>query len=335
MAKDVEETRFGLKYLFNNSMLDNESFSLKNAHELENLVINLAKNCGTEYSASSAHDLLTSYTFDYMPDSRCSFHEEGGIVQCSLGFVKKYSYLISDNLCQYYDVELSSKHMPIQKNVGTIIMNDEFSVRPQSSSFRSSNNSLHSGRNYNPVKRVNSYEDDRKNYYIDETDEENNPKMATSRNMPCTDIRKTNRQLVSDKFEKAATMSTVSSSVKTETFSRYEAYQNATGNRRHMNDDVVSMNSDSISSSIASAPQFVSNQNKYGDADEDDEDAKSQDGWTTVDKKQQKIRRVNNMESMDTKSEVSGSTMTNDTGSLKSSQKSSIFMGRGKAFRKN
>ena len=96
-------------------------FPFKNIYSLENFLVSLAKFGNTDFSLESAYDLLTSYAFDYAPNSRCDFHETLGISHCSLGLVKKASYLISDNICQFYDIGLTPKHIPIQKPVGTII----------------------------------------------------------------------------------------------------------------------------------------------------------------------------------------------------------------------
>ena len=120
MEKDLDSTRFGLNYLHNKSDAMSQ-FPFKNIYSLENFLVSLAKFGNTDFSLESAYDLLTSYAFDFAPNSRCDFHETLGISHCSLGLVKKASYLISDNICQFYDIGLTPKHIPIQKPVGTII----------------------------------------------------------------------------------------------------------------------------------------------------------------------------------------------------------------------
>lgn len=143
MEKDLDSTRFGLNYLHNKSC-DPNDFPYKDVYSLESLVVNLAKFRNTDFSTESAHDLLTSYTFDYAPNSRCDFHETLGISYCSLGLVKKASYLISDNICQFYGVDLTAKHIPVQKAVGTVIYSEATRSRPSEASHRSSTTSIYS-----------------------------------------------------------------------------------------------------------------------------------------------------------------------------------------------
>ena len=119
MSSDMQETYFGLKFLHDSALARNE-FPFKKIFDLETLVVNLGKHCNIDFSAGSAKDLLTSYAFDYTPKSRCAFHEDLGITQCSLGLVKKTAFLISDNICHSYDIELTTKHVPTQVAISTV-----------------------------------------------------------------------------------------------------------------------------------------------------------------------------------------------------------------------
>ncbi len=192
MASDLQETYFGLKFLHDNSVTCNE-FPFRKIFDLESLVVNLGKHCDIEFSISSAKDLLTSYAFDYTPKSRCAFHEDLGITYCSLGLVKKTAFLISDNICHCYDVELTNKHVPTQVAASTVRYTGGFST-----SYKSSTNSLNSHRNTYGFASSSSRENNKRYNQEDSPDDDtelisNNSNRSTvnsrittveSRNMP-------------------------------------------------------------------------------------------------------------------------------------------------------
>ncbi len=192
MTSDIQETYFGLKYLHDNADPCND-FPFKKILDLETLVVNLAKHCNIDFSTGSAKDLLTSYAFDYAPKSRCDFHEDLGITHCSLGLVKKSAFLISDNICHCYDIELTTKHVPTQVAISTVTHNSGFAA----SSYKTSTNSLNSPRNTSGYTSGSSRENS-KRYNQDSPDDDaetisNNSVSSTvnskisnidSRNMP-------------------------------------------------------------------------------------------------------------------------------------------------------
>lgn len=321
MSKEIEETRFGLKYLFNNTPGADArgEFPFKRIFDLESLVVNLGKRANIEYSTASAHDILTSYKFDYTPKSRCPFHEELGIINCSLGLVKKAAYHISDNICQFYDIELTTKHIPATKSIGTVIYKQQsnfcsdFSYKNSTSSL---NSQVYSANTYSSSSSVNREACD------DNHSSVNSSISVTTRNMPSVDIRRTNRQLVSDKF--AANFSTVSSSIKTG--ARYE--QTSTKGDSYLT--AGSIISDSIDSNVSS----VLIQNRYTATKEtellEDDD---EDEWTTIEKggHRGKTRKTHD-DTMSVFSNKTNSTLTeNDEFSLKNSSTRS-YMGRGRAL---
>lgn len=195
MEKDLDSTRFGLNYLHKKSCNSND-YPYKDIYSLENLVVSLAKFRNVSFSTESARDLLTSYAFDYAPNSKCDFHENLGISYCSLGLAKKASYLISDNICQFYGVELTAKHVPIQKPVGTVIYSEATRSKASEASHRSSTTSLYSRSSKTSFE---NQEHQTRNIRPAGARES----LANTRNMmPALDIRR--RPLVSDKLEKNA-----------------------------------------------------------------------------------------------------------------------------------
>ncbi len=70
MAKDLEVTKFGLQYLFDNSHENDIEYPFKRIYDLESLIVNLGRQSQVDYSIASANDLLTSYSYDYTANSR-------------------------------------------------------------------------------------------------------------------------------------------------------------------------------------------------------------------------------------------------------------------------
>lgn len=307
MEKYIDATNFGLKFLYNNTPISNDGFPFTKIYDLENLVVNLGKHCNVDYSLESARDLLTSYTFDYTPNSRCDFHEDLGTNYCSLGLVKKYSFLISDNICQSYDINLTSHHIPVQKPVGTVVYNDGYKSS-RVSSYKNSTTSLNTYSSNSSAMRYNNQEDDA----------ESINSVISSRNMPSTDVRR--RQLVSDKLEKLACISTVTSSVDTKSNSKYEQYVQETGNFF----ETGSFISDSIDC------DSESRQNQFQNAQELLEE--DEEGWEIITKKDKTKPREDDGETL---CSDRASNFTNKS-SINNSSTRSSYMGRGRGLvRKN
>lgn len=96
MSKDHEETKFALQYIYDTAFNRYDKEFPEEILDLETLVVALSSLTKTNISFCSANDLLSSYTYDYSSNSRCDYHEELGISNCSLGFVKRYAYHLSD-----------------------------------------------------------------------------------------------------------------------------------------------------------------------------------------------------------------------------------------------
>lgn len=138
MSKEIEETRFGLRFLYHQARKEELNFKPPDkVYELECLANVLGFYGSHEIAFGSALDMLTAYTYDYTTDTRCDFHEELGTINCALGVVKRYCYLISDNLCQMFNIKITENHIPIEKPVGTLINNENFKIMKGFSSGRS------------------------------------------------------------------------------------------------------------------------------------------------------------------------------------------------------
>ncbi|XP_076330203.1 protein maelstrom homolog [Tachypleus tridentatus] len=59
-----------------------------------------------------AEDYLTKTTFDYIPNTRCDFHEELDSPHCALGRAQRLCFMLSDAVCKYYDIEPTLNHLP-------------------------------------------------------------------------------------------------------------------------------------------------------------------------------------------------------------------------------
>ena len=128
LGKDLDETKFGLTFLYDSAAEQQRGdFTFDKFYPLEKLVIYLASVVKYELSSYSANSLLTAYTYDYTSTSRCEFHEEEDVTKCAIGICKRFSYLLSDYICQHFSVPLTEKHIPKEKSVG---------VRGISSSFQ-------------------------------------------------------------------------------------------------------------------------------------------------------------------------------------------------------
>ena len=125
--------------------------------DLQSLVITLASHRRNDISCNVATELLTSYLYDYAPNSRCEYHEELGISFCALGFVKRYAYLISDQLCPIYQIKpIAGMHLPVEKDltVKSKTFNNEDFRKPTKllrDSYKQSNSRLTRNSNYDPT----------------------------------------------------------------------------------------------------------------------------------------------------------------------------------------
>jgi hypothetical protein len=147
---------------------------------LQTLVISLAAQRRSEISCNVATEILTSYQFDYAPESRCEFHEELGISFCALGYVKRYAYLISDQLCPIYKIEVKEgKHLPTEKPVfskSNAFNNDDF--RKPAKILRDSYKHISSSRAshvYDPISNTTDFRYASENEFSQQRRKENDP----------------------------------------------------------------------------------------------------------------------------------------------------------------
>ncbi|XP_067144637.1 protein maelstrom homolog [Centruroides vittatus] len=59
-----------------------------------------------------AANILTSHVYDYVSNTRCDYHEDLDNMYCALGCAKRFCFLLSNAVCQFYDVDCTSKHLP-------------------------------------------------------------------------------------------------------------------------------------------------------------------------------------------------------------------------------
>lgn len=166
MNEDIDETKFGLKFLQNQTQTEEnekakrsstkslvsftpyssyhqyntsslsasrsaftsttsmtQSFEGMSEHvyDLECLVIEMSLR-GVTFA--QADDLLTKYSFDYSPNTKCRYHQEEGTINCALGLVKRKAYLISDHICPLYGINVTPNHLPMHEMVGERIVDE-------------------------------------------------------------------------------------------------------------------------------------------------------------------------------------------------------------------
>lgn len=156
MAEDLEETEFGLHYLYDQAMRGDEEYrnlNLPHLHtrlsDLEWLVVGLAE---TDLSFAQSSELLTRYSYDYSSGTRCEFHDEESVICCAIGIVKRKAYLISDHLCPLHNIQVTPAHLPVETSTGTIVEDDmaefKFKFRQASTGigWRSYKSELKNGR---------------------------------------------------------------------------------------------------------------------------------------------------------------------------------------------
>lgn len=110
MSEDIDETKFGLKYLFDQAISTSSKRNIdvkikdlsKAVYDLELLVVALSQH---KFAENMAHDFLTRFSYDYSASTKCDFHDDAGVIYCALGLVKRKAYLISDHLCPLYNIK--------------------------------------------------------------------------------------------------------------------------------------------------------------------------------------------------------------------------------------
>jgi hypothetical protein len=130
---DLEETKFGLDFLSDcyYHRYTKQQFREVSIFRLELLVTMFTNQINQKVSCLAAHDLLTQYIYDYTPEIRCAFHEyEKNNVNCCLGIVKKYCFLISDAICPLYEISLTERHVPKLKPSGVLVRSENLNPRP-------------------------------------------------------------------------------------------------------------------------------------------------------------------------------------------------------------
>lgn len=167
MSEDIDETKFGLKFLQNQAQTDENEKSKRSSsakslvtftpcasyHQYKTSSLSASRSAFTSTTSmaqsfegmsehvydleclvmemslgtitfSRAEDLLTKYSFDYSPNTKCRYHQEEGTINCALGLVKRKAYLISDHICPLYSIDVTPKHLPTHETVGERIVDE-------------------------------------------------------------------------------------------------------------------------------------------------------------------------------------------------------------------
>ena len=213
MSKDLEETRFGLEFLADHANHRVNIEPSSRVLDLESLLLFLFKQSSNSniVSLTCVNDILKSHTYDYTPNSFCSYHEEKETIHCSLHTVKTFCYQISDYICSIYDIrELTNNHVPVREEVATIITHENF---PSSKSFKY-------GRGYG-TNNKRSYQSLK--YEQDEVEYKDTPSCSKDTRMITQP--KAERKYIPDKYENCSVVSKSSVS-----YERFE-YNSSTSNR--------------------------------------------------------------------------------------------------------
>jgi hypothetical protein len=118
LSKDVEETRFGLKFLRDSSLVETKFDPSERVNDIESLFVHLMDS---KIAILSAREKLTSYAFDYSSNTKCAYHDEQSTLHCALGAVKRFAYLISDSACALHNIPIMPKrHLPEEEPVGDV-----------------------------------------------------------------------------------------------------------------------------------------------------------------------------------------------------------------------
>jgi hypothetical protein len=59
-----------------------------------------------------------------------------------LNIVKKQCYILSDNLCQLFNIYMTNNHLPVQESVGTVVVSSNFGSKYKNSYRNNQNNSF-------------------------------------------------------------------------------------------------------------------------------------------------------------------------------------------------
>ncbi len=117
LNRDIEQTKFALEFLIDEQDKKEDCFKVPRVFSVENLLIYMASVVKFEISSYSATNILTAYTYDYTPTARCEYHEQEDVTKCAIGCCKRYSFLISDYICQHFGIKLTEQHLPKEKAV--------------------------------------------------------------------------------------------------------------------------------------------------------------------------------------------------------------------------
>lgn len=89
---------------------------------LQALLCAMATKSQIELTYMSATDLLKSTYYDYSYDTRCEYHENICSIYCSLGYVKRYSFIISEYFCNLFKIPtILGKHVPKDRGINCVL----------------------------------------------------------------------------------------------------------------------------------------------------------------------------------------------------------------------
>ena len=127
---DFDEIKFGLDFLRDQSIEEEKelSNSIQKLRPIEHKLFNL--EClitvlGNLESTMGAHHLLDNIIYDYTKEVNCYYHEKVDTYFCSLGYLKRYSFLLSEGLCAEFNVELTSNHLPVTNLAKDVFLSND------------------------------------------------------------------------------------------------------------------------------------------------------------------------------------------------------------------
>jgi hypothetical protein len=126
---DYKEIKFGLDFIRDQSIEHEKELidMIQKLRPIEHKLFNL--EClltvlGNLESPIAAHQFLDNMIYDYTKNVNCDYHENIDTFHCSLGYLKRYSFLLSEGLCPEFNCELTPNHLPVTK-LSDVFLDDE------------------------------------------------------------------------------------------------------------------------------------------------------------------------------------------------------------------
>ncbi|XP_064599178.1 protein maelstrom homolog [Liolophura sinensis] len=105
------ETKKCLEWLHFMAM-DRGTCKLGRVLNLEGLLMDLYNHIGQTISHSEVVNILGTTSYDFTPNHLCEYHEGLECKYCSLGIIRRYAFVMFDELYEVYPFELTPQHLP-------------------------------------------------------------------------------------------------------------------------------------------------------------------------------------------------------------------------------